>query len=388
MRNHFASILGQEYALDNENDLLAYSYDASGKEGKAKLVVFPSNEEEVRKILTYANRTSMPIDVRGLGCNTLGMVVPDNSIVMDMARFDRVKTLNLKEGWVEVESGVVAAELQKTLRKHGYELPVNPKSNDVSTIGALIATNAMDRRSHKFGRMKDNVLQLEIIDGTGKHYINGNKSFIGLEGVGAIIVRAKIRIRPIIEQTTSSIIKLSTLTDVMAKVDELKEDLSIISMEYLNPRMSMLAGLNNNHYLLIEYDGDKGDIVNMEQQQALWSKRDDAWDYATKEGFPFIEDCYAQGEALYDVLSWCEDIDIPLVAHIGQGVVHPFMDREDASDFYDLLKTVGADASGQFGYGLVKKEFVPKDVKDKILLLKDEYDYNDILGRGKLYDYK
>ncbi len=387
MREHFESIVGIQAALDNPNDLLAYSYDASGREGKARIVLFPSSEEHIRKILTYANRTNIPIVPRGLGTNALGQVVPENSIVIDMARFDRTHTVNLKEGWVHVDAGVVVQDLQNILEKHGYTLPVTPKSITSTTIGALIATNQMDRKSHKKGRIKDHVLSIEIIDGSGKHFVDGNKDFIGMEGCGAIILRAKIKIYEQDKKTTSSIRRYDDVTSLLAGVEEFKQDLTVLSLEYLNPIMAKGLGMPAEHTLLIEYASEKGDLVNQEQQDALWGKRMNAWDVAAENGYPFIEDCQATPEQLYDILQWCEEISIPVAGHIGQGILHPFFDRQEPEDFYHLLESIGAEASGQFGYGLVKKRYISDRVKNKLIKLKDEYDYNDIINRGKIHDY-
>ncbi len=387
MREHFESIVGIQAALDNPNDLLAYSYDASGREGKARIVLFPSTEEHIRKILTYANRTNIPVVPRGLGTNALGQVVPENAIVIDMARFDRTHTVNLKEGWVHVDAGVVVSDLQHILEKHDYTLPVTPQSITSTTIGALLATNQLDRRSHKNGRIKEHVLSIEIIDGTGKHFVDGNKEFIGMEGCGAIILRAKIQIYPRPKKLTSTQKTYDDVTSLLAAVDEYAQDLTILSLEYINPTLAKGLGMQAKHTLLIEYASEKGELVNEEQQQAIWDARARAWDVAAENGYPYIEDCQATGEQLYDIISWCDEIDIPLAGHIGLGILHPFFEKQEPQDFYHLLESIGAEASGQFGYGLVKKRYVSDHMKSKLIKLKDEYDYNDIINRGKIHDY-
>ncbi len=387
MREHFGPLLGVENALDNPNDLLAYGYDASGLEGKARIVLFPKNAEDLRQILVYANRTNIPVVTRGLGANPLGMVVPENSIVLDMAHFDRISTLNLKEGWVRVETGVVLSDLQRVLEKHGHTFPVVPGSKNVATIGALLAMNQMDRRSHKHGRLGKHVMELEVIDGTGKHYPEQEPKFIGMEGTCAIIISAKIRVYPIIEKRSTDVLPFDQLHELLSAVDEKKEDLTVLSLEYMNPQMSRLSGIEEKHHLLVEYEGDKGEIVNPESQDRIWKGRDQAWDAAMRAGHPIIEDCSVAPEKMYDLLAWCEEQELPAVSHIGMGIVHPFFGEQDRTAFYEKVKALGGDVSGQFGYGLVKKKHVPQRLRNTLIKLKDEYDYNDILNRGRLHDY-
>ena len=387
MRDHFLKFLDVDKALDNPNDMLAYGYDGSGIEGKARLVVFPESIEQVRQVILYSSRTNIPLVVRGLGTNPSGMVVPDNSIVLDMAHFDRIHTINLKEKWVLVDTGVVLEELQTLLRKHGYTFPIDPESRGTATIGALLATNQMDRRSHKHGRLKEHVLNIEIIDGTGKHYPDGNKDFISMEGCGAIILRAKIKIYPVIEKTTTDLLTYENIANMMAVADEKNQDLTVLSMEYINPILSRMLGWEEKHHLLIEYSGEKGEHKNAEAQARHWEKRAKAWETASTQGYPIIGDCWVPFDKVMDLVTWCDNNDLPLVGHIGLGVFHPFLKTRDMTELMEFIKKHKGDAAGQFGYGLVKKNHVPKEKKELLIKLKDMYDYNNIINRGKLYDY-
>lgn len=386
MRDHFAQFLGMQYALDNENDLLAYSYDASGLEGKARLVLFPSNEEEIRKILVFANRTNIPVVPRGLGTNSVGGVVPSNAIVVDMARLDRVHTVNLKEGWVLVDAGVVLSDLQRTLAKHEREFPVNPQSAGTSTIGALLASNQMDRYSHKNGRLKDYVLSMEIIDGTGKHYPEGNLDFIGMEGAGAFILRAKIKIRPAKPAKSTDILTFKTIPELLASVEEKKDDLTVACLEYINPVLAAMQGQEEKHTLLVGYETEKGELQGEPHEQA-WQRRDTAWAVASKHGHPIIEDCQANSENVYEIIKWSERHEVPMAGHIGMGIMHPFLKQEQQKPWIKFTTDVAADPAGQFGYGRLKKAHLPRHKKDLLKKLKDQYDYNDIINRGVLSDY-
>jgi FAD/FMN-containing dehydrogenase len=391
MRDHFAKLLGYENALDNEFDLLAYSYDASGLQGKARIVLFPENEEEIRQILTWTNRTNIPVIIRGLGANPQGMVVPYNAIVIDMSRFDKILTLNLKEEYVVVQPGVILSDLQKTLRKHGYEFAINPESRRVATIGGLLAMNQMSRQSYKYGRLSKNVLNIEILDGTGKHYPQGDRRFIGLEGVGAIITKARIKIRKIQESYSTSLLDFTEKHELLAELENLKGHLGVCSIEYLDPRISEMLNMKKAHHLLVEYIGEDGEIQNQEVQAGLWKQRANAWSVATKNNYSILEDVTIPEHKLYEFLEWCDERRLPVVGHIANGIMHPFFSDEatqnQREELYEYAIMLGGDAAGQHGYGEVKKAYVPKHIKKLVNELKDEYDYEDIVGRNKLHEY-
>ena len=139
---------------------------------------------------------------------------------------------------------------------------------------------------------------------------------------------------------------------------------------------------------LVEYASDDGEIVNQEIQEKLWQMRDEAWNAASRNGHTIIEDVSVPTNYVFEFLEWCDERQLPVAGHAGMGVYHPFYRAGDSrEELYEFVTMRGGDAAGQHGYGLVKKEWVPKHKKDLLIELKDEYDYNDIIGRGKIHDY-
>ena len=74
------------------------------------------------------------------------------------------------------------------------------------TIGGMISTDAKTLRSYKFKNIKEYIVELEIMDGTGKLYTTRNvKDIIGTEGTVAIILKAKLKLVNPIKKTKTSI---------------------------------------------------------------------------------------------------------------------------------------------------------------------------------------
>lgn len=76
MKEHFERFLGPGNATDNPSDLLAYAYDGSELSGSARIVLFPSQDEQLRLILSYANRSSLDVIPRGPGTGQVGRRMP------------------------------------------------------------------------------------------------------------------------------------------------------------------------------------------------------------------------------------------------------------------------------------------------------------------------
>src|SRR4030065_347359 len=67
--------------------------------------------------------------------------------------------------------------------------------NPVTTIGGMIALNAVTKESHGLGRMEKWIESAEFVDGTGKQYLTRKKELVlGKEGLTGFITRAKLRI--------------------------------------------------------------------------------------------------------------------------------------------------------------------------------------------------
>lgn len=388
MKDHFEKFLGLGNVSDNENDLLAYGYDASEMQGKARLVLFPSQDEQLRLIISYANRSNIDVVVRGNGSNINGMTIPNNSLVVSMQGFDRIHALNVTEGWVKVDAGVTIAELNDALKEQGFRFPLDTSSRKQNTIGGLIAKNGYSRYSVKYGRASDICTELEIIDGSGKVItVKKNISdYVGLEGTTVIIIRATIKIIPLRERS-ADIHFFDTLTQAIEFVDLISKE-KPLSIDFLDQAAATYAGFNTRHTIIVEWEGDRGSMKH-EVYASTLSRRDQLRKNLGNAGYTRFEDGQVPIEQLEYCIRWCESKNLPVVSHAGSGVVHPFMKQEQQSireEWCAWLSEHGS-VSGQHGYGLRKKAYVPQEIKSRLRRLKEQSDYNNILGRGKLYDY-
>jgi alkyldihydroxyacetonephosphate synthase len=98
-------IVGDKLVSTEETDLIAYSKDyqlitnrwiMEGKiPGKAHVIVWPENEEQISKILKLANELKIPVIPYGEGSGVVGAAIPVyGGIMMDMKRMDKV--INIK----------------------------------------------------------------------------------------------------------------------------------------------------------------------------------------------------------------------------------------------------------------------------------------------------
>jgi glycolate oxidase len=373
---------------DSNDELTVYGTDASKIKGMAALVAWPQNADNLQKLIRHVTREKVGMTIRGGGTSLVGSAVPQNTIVVDMSHFNKIKQINMKDETATAESGVVLDTLNDALRHYGYEVTSRPGSHAAATIGGMIATNAAGMLSSKYGRFVEQVLEMNIMDGTGKSFtIKGDeiKEFAGTEGAVAIVLDAKIKINRKLE-LFDSVFEFNDVKDMILKLNELKNDVDVVAVEHINKIAAKIAGLKYKDYLLIKYTTPKGNIESMKFGE-LWKLRENLYSVLVNAGFQRIEDPLIPQENIEKFLSWLENRNIPSYGHISSGIFHPHFKREQRKDIDDMMEAVkqlGGKHAAEHGIGILKKDFASVFMQiRKIQSMKTKYDPFNILNRGK-----
>lgn len=219
--------------LTSQEELEAYSYDASNFSFKPHAVALPENKEEVLTILELANKYEFYLISRGSGTSTTGSSLPIlGGLVISFTRMNRILELNPEERIVRVEPGVLNGDLKNYLRRFNLFYPPDPASFNFSTIGGNVATGAGGPRGLKYGTTKDYILALEVgLPGgkllkTGTHTLKGvvpynlTPLFIGSEGTLGLFLEIVLKVIPLPERRNLFLIYFSSEFDAL---DFLKE---------------------------------------------------------------------------------------------------------------------------------------------------------------------
>src|SRR4030066_300026 len=162
-------IAGSDNVLTSKEDRFCYAYDATNQIFLPDAVVFPSNTEDVSRILKLANTERFYVTPRGAGTGLSGGSIPvSGGVVLSLERMRRVLRIDTENMIAVVEPGVVNFELQMELGKAGLFFPPEPTSMRYCTIGGNIAECAGGPRSVKYGVTRDYVLGLGVVLPTGE----------------------------------------------------------------------------------------------------------------------------------------------------------------------------------------------------------------------------
>lgn len=389
MKSVLEGIVTPSYVSDTIMDLRAYAFDASGEIALPKCVVWPGDIDELRKILLRTSTSKFPIVVRGFGTNLIGATIANNFIVLEMTRMGNILKLDRRKALLTVEAGCSLAKINTFLKKHSLYFPVQP-AHDHHTMGGLFACNALGSLSMNYGRFAEQVERFEFFDATGKfHESKDAARFAGTEGTCVIATQFTLKVIKEPKIKTMDVFKETELHDLLAKIEDLKKNPEVLRMEFLDVFSAEMLGFAENYVLLVAYEDDTGSLQDDQHIREYWEKHNELSNILSLKGFIHMEDVSIPTGRIYDMVKWCEERELPCFGPIGLQIIYTMLkDKEMRADWYRFARDANGDVAGAFGIGLKKKAFANKDWKERIKILKEQYDYHNLFNPGKIIEYR
>lgn len=437
-------LLAERFISDGSN-LERVSRDESrySPEGQALAAIFPETTEEVSAALKWANQHDVTVSVRGAGTGLSGGALAyTDGLVISLERMNQINAIDPVNRLAEVQAGVINGALNRAVAEQGLFFAPDPASAEISTIGGNIATNAGGLRCISHGVTRDSVAALEVVLADGRIIHTGAKTiknvvgldltslFVGSEGTLGIITGATVRLKPIAPGTprvfrasfdsiedagraVTTIVNGSHKPEVL----ELLDARSVQIIEEFKP-----SGLpaNGSALLIGQFTGLHAENSAAEAIQVC--REHGATDTVIAEGDSLLEARRLANPALsakglrvscdiavpigelaaifrgIDEISSRRGLAVSVVAHAGDGNLHPTVEAADTpagyaaaevviADITRLALELGGTISGEHGIGLVKQEELPWQIDDATRrtqhLIKSALDPNNILTPGR-----
>ncbi|XP_060041150.1 probable D-lactate dehydrogenase, mitochondrial isoform X2 [Erinaceus europaeus] len=351
-------------------------------------VVWPQNAEQVSRLAALCYGHGLPIIPFGTGTGLEGGVCAvQGGVCINLTMMDRILELNPEDFSVVVEPGVTHRALNTHLRASGLWFPVDPGA-DASLCG-MAATRASGTNAVRYGTMRDNVLNLEVVlpdgrllhtAGQGRHFrksaagYNLTGLFVGSEGTLGLITAATLRLHPTPEAT---VVATCAFPTVQAAVDStvhiLQAAVPVARIEFLDDVMmdacNKYSKLNYSvaPTLFFEFHGTKEALAEQvqraeeitqnngafhfswakeaEERRQLWAARHNAWysALALRPGSKgYSTDVCVPISRLPEILVQAKEdlkasgITGAIVGHVGDGNFHCILlvDPEDPEELH------------------------------------------------------
>lgn len=419
--DELVAVVGSRHLLQEPEDLVVYSNDATMFSHKPEAVVQPADRDQVVAVVKIAARHEIPITCRGAATCLSGGAMPiKGGIVLEMTRMNRIHKIDVNNRVAVVEPGVIAFDLIKKAAAAGLLYPPDPSSMKESTIGGNVSECAGGPKGVKYGITRNFVLGIEAVLPDGSVVELGNDIdgemcgpdwtmlFTGSEGTMAVITRISLRLVRPPEVKKTMLVVYDHLEDAALTVSEtmksgiipttleIMNDRTIVAVEnYLRIGLPVQAG----GLLLIEVDGVPSTVdenacrieeicrqcgatevkiaQTPEEAEDLWrARRAIGAAFGRVAPSKFAEDSTVPRslvpELVKRILTIQEKYDVPIFicGHAGDGNMHPtiLFDRRDKAqteraeqaldELHFVTLELGGTLSGEHGIGFAKAPFL------------------------------
>ncbi len=205
--DQLAAAVGPRNCIADDSEIRTYESDGlTSFRAIAGAVVLPNSTEQVAAVVKIANAAGIPIVPRGAGTGLSGGALPiPGSIVIPLTRMRRFLEVDLENGWIRVEPGVVNLDVSKRVGPSGYYYAPDPSSQSVCTIGGNVAENSGGAHCLKYGFTVHHVLGVRMVLGDGEVVDVGGPvldapgynllgAIVGSEGMLGIVTEVVLRI--------------------------------------------------------------------------------------------------------------------------------------------------------------------------------------------------
>ncbi len=174
--NNLAQELSGEIRIDNIHKII-YSTDASAYKEKPLAVIYPKDDNDIKKIIRFANDNKTHIIPRAAGTSLAGQVV-GNGIIVDISKhFTKVVEINQKERYAIVQPGVIRDELNIFIKKYNLIFAPETSTSNRCMIGGMVGNNSCGAHSLIYGSTREHIISLKafLADGSKVEFKNLTK---------------------------------------------------------------------------------------------------------------------------------------------------------------------------------------------------------------------
>ncbi|HET6149810.1 MAG TPA: FAD-linked oxidase C-terminal domain-containing protein [Polyangia bacterium] len=165
-----AAIVGARQVIHDPAQLATYESDGLASfRARPGLVALPASTDEVVAVMKLAREVGMPVVPRGAGTGLSGGALPTpGCLVLSLARMTRVLEIDVENGFMRVQPGVINLEVSRRLAPFGYYYAPDPSSQSVCTVGGNLAENSGGAHCLKYGFTTNHVRGVRLVTAEGE----------------------------------------------------------------------------------------------------------------------------------------------------------------------------------------------------------------------------
>ncbi|HEY8508745.1 MAG TPA: FAD-linked oxidase C-terminal domain-containing protein, partial [Steroidobacteraceae bacterium] len=222
----FKAFLPDDAVLSGEEAVRPYECDGlSVHRQRPLIVVLPSTEDEVRRVLATCFEAGVPVVARGAGTGLSGGATPlANGVLLSLARLNRIVKVDPLARIAKVQPGVRNLAISEAAAPFGLYFAPDPSSQIACTIGGNVAENSGGVHCLKYGLTVHNILALRVVTIEGEMLEIGSEA---LDSAGfdllALLTGSEGMLGVVTEVTVKLLPKPRTAQVIMAAFDDVAQ---------------------------------------------------------------------------------------------------------------------------------------------------------------------
>jgi len=373
-----------------------------------KLIAVPESTQDVVSIVNWCRENNYSVIAYGTGSALEGGVIPqnENTCTIDLSKMNNIVSVNEGDQTCVVEAGVTREDLNSYIRETGLHFPVDPGAN--ASLGGMAATSASGTTAVRYGTMKENIVNLEVVLANGevihtagkdRHFkkssagYNLTELFVGSEGTLGIITKVTLRLHPQPEAVHAAVCQFdSAEAAVHTTIEALQYNIPLARVELLDVMSIKVCNdyantdLEEKPTLFFEFQGTESNVAadadlvkeiaegyecvswsdasSMEERSRLWKARHALWfafssQFGKSEQKPYATDVCVPIDKLDEMISRAAEIldnsyakgQYGMLGHVGDGNFHIILPvnellREELKAVSTQITTVALDLNG------------------------------------------
>ncbi len=156
-----------ELKIDKLSKVL-YSTDASVYRKTPLAVFFPKNDNDLKKIIQFANNNAIGLIPRTAGTSLAGQCVGEGIVVDVSKNFTKIISVDEEKMQVTLQPGVIRDELNQHLAPYGLFFGPNTSTANRCMIGGMVGNNSSGTTSIQYGITREYTHSLKVILSNGE----------------------------------------------------------------------------------------------------------------------------------------------------------------------------------------------------------------------------
>ena len=148
-----------------------YATDASAYRIKPVAVAFPKSEDDIIKLMHFAEKNNTSLTPRTAGTSLAGQTVGSGIIVDVSKHFTKIVSFDAEKKTITVQPGVIRDELNLYLKPFGLFFGPNTSTSNRCMIGGMVGNNSSGTTSIRYGVTRDKIVEIKALLSDGSKVV-------------------------------------------------------------------------------------------------------------------------------------------------------------------------------------------------------------------------